>query len=105
MFEQWHVERVFFLGAIGKGTLATGMSVQLHEKTVKSAPWGEGLSAAHGKLHIANPSELALEPVDAPTGFVGMPSVELPLRDTDASPFTGGSKYLFPFSPRWSSAF
>ena len=100
-----YVGRAFFLGALGRGNLATGMSVQLHEKVSRDAPWGRGLGPGILKLNMVNPVAVVSDDPVVQEQYVTLTPTELPLRECDVSPFTGNSKYLFPFSPRWASPF
>jgi hypothetical protein len=78
--------------------------VQLHEKVSRDAPWGEGLRPGVLKLNMVSPGAVPEDP-HTQGQYVTLAPSELPLRERDASPFTGRSKYLFPFSPRWASTF
>jgi hypothetical protein len=98
------VDRAFLAAAIGKNHVAQGIRVALHEKVDPSARWGEGIGAAKYRLNIVRVSDEVLARIGSDEPQTAIEGRRLPLRESDRSPFTGGSRFLFMFTPKWASA-
>lgn len=105
MIRPEHVRRAHLAGHVLRGNLATRTATPLHVKADPSAGWGEGLGPAKINLRVMRIGDETVSEVAESASTAGVIEVaELPLRNLDSSPFTGNAKYLFPFSPAWSSS-
>ncbi|WP_139820703.1 hypothetical protein [Krasilnikoviella flava] len=97
------VDEAFLVGVAGKRNVARGMRVALHRKADRTAPWGKGLEPARYRLNMVRVDKDVAKQLSSNDDRYQVEARELPLRPADTSPFTGGNRTLFPFTPGWAS--